>query len=76
MPKLKWEKGQPPWTDGEAMLFQVDLSDGSTETFIGRVDDDDTMVHLDYLDYGEDIGWQADSVDRWILLEDVLAAIR
>ena len=73
MPKLKWEKGQPPWTDGEVMLFQVDLSDGSTDTFIGCVDDTDSMVDPEY---GDDIGWEAESVDRWILLEDVLAAIR
>ena len=69
---VHWTAGEPPWTDGDALLFQVDLADNTTQTFIGRVDDSGMMVDLDY---GDDYGWRAKSVDRWVLLSTVLDCI-
>ena len=65
----RWTEGQPPWTDGDALLFQIVLKNGETETHIGCVDDSGTMVDLEYRD---DIGWHSEDVDRWIKLYDVL----
>ena len=64
------------WTDGEPMpggpmlMFQVNVAGGATDTFVGRCNDTGSMVDP----AGEDIGWESDSVSRWILLNTVLAS--
>jgi len=64
----QWTEGQPPWTDGDALLFQVDTNEG-VQTFVGRVDEQGTMVDCDY---GDGFGWESHSVDRWIKLDDLM----
>jgi len=69
---MHWNLGQPPYTDGDGLLWQIDLDGGTTKTFIGAVDSGGMMVDLDY---GDDQGWHSESVSRWIDLTEVLDSI-
>jgi len=54
------------------MIAVVVLSTGEEQFFLCRIDPTGALVDLDYSD---DYGWEAESVDRWIDFSDVLAAI-
>jgi len=66
---MKWNDGEP-FPGGPMLMFQVDMENRTKDTFIGRCDETGSMVDP----AGEDIGWESDSVSRWILLNTVLAS--
>jgi len=69
MKKSKWKKNMPELD--EPILAVVETNSGP-EYFIGKIDERETLIDLDY---GDDSGWQFESVDRWCPLETVLSII-
>jgi hypothetical protein len=65
---MPWETDKEPPPD-ELILAEVTTS--VTEYWVCTVDEHGTLVDA----YGDDLGWQYESMDRWILFDEVLSAI-
>jgi hypothetical protein len=68
---MKWKTTEIEH-DGEALLIQVDLSNGDIETHLAHCDRDGDMLNADS---GDSLGWSHTDVSRWVKLSDVLAAL-
>jgi hypothetical protein len=69
-----WRQGPPIVEDQDSydsMLAVVETNVGA-EFYLCRLDDSNTLVDIDS---GDDYGWEADVIDRWCPLDEVLELI-
>jgi hypothetical protein len=66
---MPWEKNKEPPCE-ERILVSVTTKDAN-EYWVCTVDHDGTLIDA----YGDDLGWEYESIDEWILFEEVLKAI-
>lgn len=64
-----WRTDEPPI---EEPMFAIVETNGGSRYFIGQIDQQGTLVDLDY---GDDYGWESDCIDRWCPLDHVIEAI-
>jgi hypothetical protein len=64
-----WKTTEPPF---EEAIFAIVKTNGGDQVFICQVDENETLVDLEY---GDDYGWQRDCVDCWCTLQEAMQAI-
>lgn len=62
---IKWRTDMPNLD--EAILAIVETK-GGTRYFVCEVDENETLCDLEF---GDDYGWQMESIDRWVSLSDL-----
>lgn len=65
---MNWEKG-PLIEFGEDAVLAIVETNGGAEFYLCRVDHGGMLVDLQH---GDDYGWSAEDVDRWVSLGRIL----
>lgn len=71
---IKWRTEDPTeFASIDDAIFAIVETNKGAEYFICRIDKEYTLVDLEY---GDDYGWQAEDVDKWCFLDDILESAR